>query len=89
MAKQDGLVRDERREIYSKSYTMREENYLNLLIALAGGGKFPRPLLKLLTSRPVVFVLNGKPLKPLFKGLYRALRAVKRFIFRPAEPAAS
>lgn len=89
MAKRDGLVQDEQRQIYSKSYTMRKENYLNLLIALASGGKFPGPLLKLLISRPVVSVLNGKPLKPLFRGLYRTLRAVKRFIFRPAEPAAS
>ena len=89
MAKQDGLVRDEQREIYSKSYyAIKEENYLNLLIALASGGKFPGLLLKLLISRPVVSVLNGKPLKPLFKGLYRTLRAAKRFIFRQAEPAA-
>jgi anaerobic magnesium-protoporphyrin IX monomethyl ester cyclase len=80
MAKRDGLVGDEKQKIYAKSYTMREGNYLNLLITLASGGKFPGPLLKLFVSLPVVSILNSKPLKPLFKGIYRVLRAAKRFV---------
>lgn len=80
MAKRDGLLGDEKQEIYAKSYTMREGNYLNLLITLACGGKFPGPLLKLFLSLPVVSILNSKPLKPLFKGIYRVLRAAKRFV---------
>jgi radical SAM superfamily enzyme YgiQ (UPF0313 family) len=80
MAKRDGLLGDEKREIYAKSYTMRKGNYLNLLITLACGGKFPGPLLKLFVSLPVVSILNSKPLKPLFKGIYRVLRAAKRFV---------
>lgn len=78
MATRDGLVCDERREIYAKSYAMREGNYLNLLITLARGGKFPGPLLRLLVSGPAVAVLNSRPLRPLFRLLLPGLRAVKR-----------
>jgi len=78
MATRDGLVGDERREIYAKSYTMREGNYLNLLITLARGGKFPGPLLKLLVSDPAVAVLNSRPLRPLFRLLFLSLRAAKK-----------
>lgn len=83
MAIRDGLVGDERREIYAKSYAMRQGNYLNLLITLARGGRFPGPLLKLLVSDPFVAVLNSRPLKPLFRLLFRAQRAVKRARRRP------
>jgi radical SAM superfamily enzyme YgiQ (UPF0313 family) len=78
MATRDGLVGDERREIYAKSYTMREGTYLNLLITLARGGKFPGPLLRLLVSDPAVAVLDSRPLRPLFRVLFRALRGAKR-----------
>jgi radical SAM superfamily enzyme YgiQ (UPF0313 family) len=84
MATRDGLVGDERREIYAKSYTMREGNYLNLLITLARGGKFPGPLLKLLVSDPAVAVLNSRPLRPLFRLLFHTLRAAKKTARRHA-----
>ncbi len=84
MAKRDGLVGDERREIYAKSYTMREETYLNLLITLARGGRFPGPLLKLLVSGPAVALLNSRPLRPLFRLLYRTLKRAKRLARRIA-----
>lgn len=77
MAKADGLVKDEMREIYNKSYTMREPNYVNLLIALARTGKFPSPILKALVNQPLVNILNSRALKPLFGLLYRALKAAK------------
>lgn len=74
MAKRDGLVMDERREVYAKSYTMREPNFLNLLITLAKGGKFPGPVLRLIVSSPIVDIFNSRPLKPFFRWLYRFLQ---------------
>ncbi|MEK6673891.1 MAG: radical SAM protein [Nitrospirota bacterium] len=74
MAKSDGMIGDDRREIYSKSYTMREPSYLNLLMAMAKGGRFPGPLLKFLVSGPVVNVLNSAAMKPFFKHFYILLK---------------
>ncbi|MDY7033043.1 MAG: radical SAM protein [Thermodesulfobacteriota bacterium] len=74
MAKADGLINDEQQEIYSKSYTMREPSYLNLLITLAKDGRFPSPLLKFLVSGPALMLFNCKPMKPFFKYLFRGLK---------------
>jgi len=80
MAMRDGRIRDERREVYAKSYTMREPNYLNLLMTLAKRGTFPRPLLKALVSSPLVNVLNARPLRPFFRWLYRFLEAIHKSV---------
>lgn len=87
MATRDGLLTDERKEIYAKSYTMREANYLNLLMTLAKGGGFPSPLLKLLVNWPLVTIFNGKPLRPFFKFLYLLLKSVKTRLRRASRPA--
>ena len=83
LATKDGLLADERRQIYAKSYTMREANYLNLLMTLAKGGGFPGRLLKLLVNPPLVTVFNSRPLKPFFRLLYVTLKAAKKLL-RPA-----
>lgn len=75
MAKADGFIKDDRLQVYSKSYTMREPSYLNLLMSSSKGGQFPSPLLKFLVSKHVVRVLNSKPVKPFFKYLDIALRS--------------
>ncbi len=79
MAKKDHLVKDEKKDIYEKSYTMREPNYLNLLMTLSKGGRFPAPLLKLLVTAPTVNLLNSRTMKPLFALLYLGLRNSYRF----------
>lgn len=79
MAKADGLITDEKRQIYTKSYTMRESNYFNLLITLAKGGQFPSLLLKFFISKPVVKVFNSKPMRPFFKYLYIGLKGLYHF----------
>ncbi|MEW6416565.1 MAG: radical SAM protein [Nitrospirota bacterium] len=84
MAKRDGLIEDERRQVYAKSYTMREPNYLNLLITLSRGGRFPGLLLKFLISSPVVDILNSRHLKPFFKLLFISLKTVYKFLKRLA-----
>ncbi|MBI4666708.1 MAG: B12-binding domain-containing radical SAM protein [Nitrospinae bacterium] len=73
-AMDQGLIKDERAEIYRKTYTMREPTYLNLLITLAKGGKMPGPLLKALVSKPVAGTLNSQIMRPFIKWLYILLR---------------
>lgn len=76
MAKRDGLISDEQREIYNKSYTMRAPTYPNLLITLARKGRFPGPLLKLLIRKPVVHFFNRPALKRLVTLLYFGMKNV-------------
>ena len=87
MATKDGFVADEHREIYAKSYTMREANYLNLLMTLAKGGKFPGPLLRLLINPPLVTIFNSAPLRPFFRYLYALLKSLKGRVRRPIRQA--
>lgn len=82
MAKKDNLLADEKKEIYEKSYTMRTPNYLNLLITLSKNGKFPSSLLKFLVSPSAVYILNSKPMMPVFKYLYICLKFAYRLIKR-------
>jgi anaerobic magnesium-protoporphyrin IX monomethyl ester cyclase len=79
-AKSDGFIQDDRLEIYSKSYTMREPGYPNLLMILAKGGRFPSPLLKFMVSRPAVRVLNSNTMKPFFKYVHIGLKLGFHFI---------
>ncbi|MBF0317199.1 MAG: B12-binding domain-containing radical SAM protein [Nitrospirae bacterium] len=82
MAKADGLIADEHRDIYDKSYTMREPSYLNLLMTLCRRGRFPAPLLRLLIAPPVVRLFSSGPLKRPFKYLYRGLHRLYRLVKR-------
>jgi radical SAM superfamily enzyme YgiQ (UPF0313 family) len=81
MAKRDGFIGNERREMYSKTWAMREMSYFNFLIMLSKNGRFPSPLLRLLTTRPLVAVMNSALLRPLYKRVYGLLRTVKRALF--------
>jgi radical SAM superfamily enzyme YgiQ (UPF0313 family) len=76
LAIEKGMIADEYKEIYNKTYTMREPSYLNLLMTLSRSGKFPSTLLKLLISPPVVSVLNSNMLKPLFRWVYLGMRGI-------------
>ncbi|HHT9111845.1 MAG: B12-binding domain-containing radical SAM protein [Planctomycetes bacterium] len=81
-ARKDGLIADEKKQIYEKSYTMRSQTYLNLLITLSKNGKFPSPLLRFFVSSPTVDILNSRPMKPVFKSLYTGLRSTYRLAKR-------
>lgn len=82
MARNDKLIEDEKKQIYEKSYTMREPNYLNLLMTLSKNGGFPSPLLRFLVSSPTVDILNSKPMKPVFKSVYVGMRYAYRLAKR-------
>lgn len=70
MSKEDGFLQDEQHQVYGKSYTMRAPSYLNLLMTLAKGGRFPSSLLRLLVSDPAVRLLNNDMMKPFFKNFF-------------------
>jgi radical SAM superfamily enzyme YgiQ (UPF0313 family) len=57
--KADGLLPDEDKAIYSKSYSYPAADYLNMLMFLAGAG-FPRTLLKALRARPFLWLFHNR-----------------------------
>jgi radical SAM superfamily enzyme YgiQ (UPF0313 family) len=88
MAKADKFIVDEQRQIYAKSYTMREPNYFNLLITLAKDGRCPSLLLKFLISPLIVNIFKSRFMKPVVKAVYIGMktgyRLVKKLMVRQA-----
>lgn len=82
MAAADGLLTDERRQVYAKSYTMRVPDYLNFLTLCAKGGWFPARLLAFLASGPVVAVLGSKVLSPVWRPAFAATGPAWRLVKR-------
>ncbi|MBF0368879.1 MAG: B12-binding domain-containing radical SAM protein [Magnetococcales bacterium] len=80
MSKEQGLIQDENKEIYNKSYTMREYNYLNLLITLSKGGKFPGGLLKFLVSPMVLAIFNNRAMEPFIRAFYMMLKSANHSV---------
>ncbi len=79
MAKKDGFISNEHRDIYTKTYTMNELNYPNVLLLLAKTGRMPSWLLKLLLTAPLVTMLHSKIAQPLVKSFYLALKKTYHF----------
>jgi radical SAM superfamily enzyme YgiQ (UPF0313 family) len=86
MAKGDGHIVCERREVYTKTWSMRKDNYFNMLMSLAKGGHFPSIFLRFLISKSVVKVLNSKPMMPIMRYVLffakKAYHFLKRLINR-------
>ena len=78
MAAADGYLTDERRQVYTKSYTMRRPDYCNFLILLAKGGRFPSRLLAFCARDDVAGVLGSKALSPLWKLAFALAGPAKR-----------
>ena len=68
-ASQDGMIKDEAKQIYGKFYMEREGRYATLLIALVNRGA-PTSLMRLLTAKWVVKLLSCSWLGPIYKSLY-------------------
>jgi radical SAM superfamily enzyme YgiQ (UPF0313 family) len=80
MAKRDGFIKDEFKEIYNKSYTKRSMGYLNLLFSLTKRGELPGWLLRLLISPPFVYVFESRLLKPFIKLIDIGAKYIYHFI---------
>ncbi len=65
LASRDGLISDERDEIYDKWFFERHDSYANTLLFLAQSGHFPHPLLKVLTDSRVARVMTSETMAPL------------------------
>ena len=80
MAAADGFLTDERRQVYTKSYTMRRPDYVNLLILLAKGGRMPSRLLAVLASDGLGGLLSRPAFDPLWRLLFGLMEPVKRLL---------
>jgi anaerobic magnesium-protoporphyrin IX monomethyl ester cyclase len=84
LAVRDGLVYDERDEIYDRMYSERHDSYTNTLLFLARTGKMPHPLLKLLIDRRVVDVATSDYAAPAGFVAKKALDAFRKLMRNPA-----
>ncbi len=64
LATRDGLIHDEKAEIYDRMFFERHDSYANTILFLCRTGKFPHPLLKFLTDSRVARVMTSDPLAP-------------------------
>jgi anaerobic magnesium-protoporphyrin IX monomethyl ester cyclase len=81
IAARDGLVNDEKAEIYDRMFFERHDSYTNTLLFLARSGKFPHPLLKVLIDERVVKLATSDYMAPageLAKRTFSVLRKVMR-----------
>lgn len=73
MARKEGLIGDDIREIYSQQYNEREITYINLLFS-AFSRPVPRSLMKILCSKTAIGIFHNRPVNAVLKmlhGIYR------------------
>jgi anaerobic magnesium-protoporphyrin IX monomethyl ester cyclase len=75
-AKEDGLLADERSDVYRKQFHIRASSYLNLMFLLLNHG-FPRPLMRLLLSGPLLWAFNRRAFNPLYAAVLSSFRRLK------------
>lgn len=80
IAKNEGMILNEKKQIYENSYSNRDLSYLNILFTLSNNGRIPGFMLKFLLRSPSVDILKSKKLKPIIKWLYIGLRATYRTV---------
>ena len=82
LATADGLIRNENRDIYAKSYTMQKPTYTNLLILMAKRGKFPSRWLYFLSMPSLVRLMEKGWMKGIvacwFVGLKRLAKLIRQ-----------
>lgn len=84
LAVRDGLVYDERDEIYDRMYSERHDSYTNTLLFLTRTGKFPHSLLKVLIDRRVVDVMTSDYMRPAGTAAQMALNGFRKLMRNPA-----
>lgn len=78
LAVEDGLLVDERDQIYDRMYAERHDSYTNTLLFLARRGRMPHPLLRLLIAPRVVGVMTSEAAAPAGEVARVALSALRR-----------
>jgi len=84
IAERDGLVNDEKAEIYDRMFFERHDSYTNTLLFLAKTGKFPHPLLKLLIDERVVEVMTSDYMEPAGLVAKRGMKWLRKVMRNPA-----
>jgi len=84
IAARDGLVNDEKAEIYDRMFFERHDSYTNTLLFLARSGKFPHSLLKVLIDERVVNAATSDYLAPAGELAKRTFSVLRRVLRNPA-----
>lgn len=84
LASRDGLVNDEKAEIYDRMFFERHDSYTNTLLFLARTGRFPHGLLKVLIDRRVVDVMTSDYMAPAGKVARAAIQGLRQALRNPA-----
>ena len=84
LAARDGLVNDEKAEIYDRMFFERHDSYTNTLLFLARSGRFPHPLLKVLINRKVVDFMTSDYMAPAGVAAKAAIHSVRQALRSPA-----
>lgn len=73
LAKRDGLIKDELKEIYRKDFKHPSDNYLNFLFYLYGLHHFPASIIRLLSHRRLVSHFHKERSNKVFRWLRIAI----------------
>jgi len=84
LALRDGLVNDEKEEIYDKMFFEKNDTYTNVLLYLAKSGRFPHPLLKMLIDKRVVKVATSDYARPVGKVAAAGVGRLRALLRNPA-----
>ena len=84
IAARDGLVNDEKAEIYDRMFFERHDSYTNTLLFLARSGKMPHGLLKMLIDERVVEVMTSDYMAPAGEVAKSAFTLLRKMIRNPA-----
>ena len=84
IAARDGLVNDEKAEIYDRMFFERHDSYTNTLLFLSRSGRFPHPLLKVLIDERVVKVATSDYMAPAGELAKRTFTLMRRVMRNPA-----
>lgn len=84
LAVQDGLVIDERDEIYDRMYSERHDSYTNTLLFVARTGRLPHAVLRALIDPRVVRFATSDYARPLGVAAQIGLSGFRRVVRNPA-----
>jgi anaerobic magnesium-protoporphyrin IX monomethyl ester cyclase len=84
LASRDGLVNDEKAEIYDRMFFERHDSYTNTLLFLARTGRFPHSLLKILIDRRVVDAMTSDYMAPAGNVAKAAIQGLRKLLRNPA-----
>ena len=77
-AKGEGLIKDEKKEIYRRPFLlMPAYKYLNLLIYLLSFRRFPKWIIRLLGNEKIVKFVSKRDLRPVYKLTYKLIKALE------------